>query len=105
MSALRQAIDEYLGIRRDLGFKLKDAQRGLLEFSTFMEQHQAPFITEVLALACRDSVWMLRTNRVRYASILHKRSPRDHGNGATVQVHRDGLQSATIERRGRRTLI
>ena len=51
MNALRQAIDEYIGMRRNLGFKLKDTQRSLLEFAAFMEQRQAPFITEALALA------------------------------------------------------
>ena len=51
MNTLRQAIDEYIGMRRNLGFKLKDTQRSLLEFAAFMEQRQAPFITEALALA------------------------------------------------------
>ena len=51
MNALRQAVHEYLSMRRNLGFKLREACKGLLEFVTFMEQHHAPYITQALALA------------------------------------------------------
>ena len=51
MNTLREAVEEYLSMRRHLGFKLQDAGRGLLDFVTFMEQRQAPVITQALALA------------------------------------------------------
>ena len=51
MTTLRQAVREYLSMRRDLGFKLREAGKGLLDFVTFMEQHRASYITQVLALA------------------------------------------------------
>lgn len=51
MTTLRQAVQEYLRMRRDLGFKLHEAGKGLLDFVTFMEQHRASVITQVLALA------------------------------------------------------
>lgn len=51
MNTLRQAIDQYLDMRRNLGFKLEQTQRRLLGFATFMEERQAPYITEDLALA------------------------------------------------------
>ncbi len=51
MNTLRQAVQEYLSLRRDLGFKLQDAGKGLLAFVTFMEQHRASYITQALALA------------------------------------------------------
>jgi integrase len=51
MNTIRQAVQEYLSMRRDLGFKLRDAGKGLLDFVTFMEQHRAPYITQALALA------------------------------------------------------
>ena len=51
MNTLRQAVQEYLSMRRDLGFKLKEAGKGLLDFVTFMEQHRASYITQALALA------------------------------------------------------
>jgi len=51
MNTLRQAVDEYLTMRRDLGFKLREAGKALPDFVTFMEQHRALFITQSLALA------------------------------------------------------
>jgi len=50
MNTLRQAVHEYLSLRRALGFKLQDAGKGLLDFVTFMEQHRASYITQALAL-------------------------------------------------------
>ena len=50
MNTLRQAIHEYLSMRRNLGFKLREAGKGLLDFVTFMEQHRATYITQTLAL-------------------------------------------------------
>ena len=44
MNTLRQAVHEYLSVRRNLGFKLRKAGNGLLDFVTFMEQHQAFFL-------------------------------------------------------------
>lgn len=51
MTTLRQAVQEYLHMRRDLGFKLLRAGKGLLDFVRFMEQHRASYITQALALA------------------------------------------------------
>jgi integrase len=51
MTPLRQAVQEYVRMRRDLGFKLHEPAKGLLDFVTFMEQHHASVITQALALA------------------------------------------------------
>ncbi|CAN7773440.1 tyrosine-type recombinase/integrase [Cupriavidus necator] len=51
MNTLRQAAQEYLNLRRCLGFKLKEAGNALPSFVTFMEQHRAPYVTQALALA------------------------------------------------------
>jgi integrase len=51
MNTLGQAVQEYVRMRRNLGFKLHEAGKGLLDFATFMEQHRAPYITQALALA------------------------------------------------------
>ena len=51
MKPLRQAVEEYLSMRRALGFKLDEAVKGLLDFVTFMKQRRAPYITQPLALA------------------------------------------------------
>jgi len=51
MNTLRQAAQEYLTMRRSLGYKLQEAGKRLLDFVTFMEQHRASYITQSLALA------------------------------------------------------
>ena len=51
MNTLRQAVQEYLVLRRNLGFKLRDAGKGLVDFVTYMEQRRASYITQTLALA------------------------------------------------------
>ena len=50
MNTLRQAVQEYLAIRRSLGYKLQGAGTRLLDFVSFMERHRAPYITHSLAL-------------------------------------------------------
>jgi integrase/recombinase XerD len=51
MNTLRQAVDEYLDMRRNLGFQLREAGKALPAFVAFMEQRRAPYITQTLALA------------------------------------------------------
>jgi len=50
MTSLRQALDDYLRIRRGLGFKLVSDQRLLESFVGFLEQAGAEHITSELAL-------------------------------------------------------
>lgn len=72
MNTLRQAVHEYLSMRRNLGFKLHKDGRGLLDFVTFMERRRAPYITEALALAwaqqpvdVQPAYWAQRLRSVR----------------------------------------
>jgi integrase len=72
MTTLRQAAQEYLSMRRHLGFKLHDAGKGLLDFVTFMAQHRAPSIAQALALAwaqqpsnAQPAYWARRLGFVR----------------------------------------
>src|SRR3989442_12297115 len=51
MNTLRKAVQEYLSMRRNLGFTLHEAGKGLRDFVTFMEKHRASYITQTLALA------------------------------------------------------
>jgi integrase/recombinase XerD len=62
MTTLRQAVQEYVRMRRDLGFKLHEAGKGLLDFVRFMEQHRASYITQELALA-----WALQPSHAQPA--------------------------------------
>jgi integrase/recombinase XerD len=50
MSTLRQAVDEYLQVRRALGYKLREAGAELPRFVNFMEERRAEHITARLAL-------------------------------------------------------
>jgi integrase len=60
MSALRKAVEDYIALRRQLGFKLDRQQFLLREFASFMEACGAPFITTDRALQ-----WVLRPQRAR----------------------------------------
>jgi integrase len=50
MKPLRNAVEDYIALRRSLGFKLRDMATGLREFTAFLEQKEAPYITTTLAL-------------------------------------------------------
>jgi hypothetical protein len=50
MKPLRQAIDDYIALRRSLGFKLRRMAEGLREFGIFLEQKAAPYVTTELAM-------------------------------------------------------
>lgn len=72
MNTLRGAIDDYLLLRRDLGFKLIQAEHWLHDFAAFMEDQQASFITveRTLQWALRPSdaqppYWAKRLSAVR----------------------------------------
>jgi len=50
MTTIAQSIQDYLAMRRSLGFKLRDAGRYLAKFAAFLETRDAPHITTALAL-------------------------------------------------------
>jgi integrase len=50
MNTLREAVQEYLAMRRSLGFKLQPVEPALLGFVSFLEQHRTSYITHQLAL-------------------------------------------------------
>jgi len=50
MISLRKAVEDYLTMRRSLGFKLRDMGYNLRHFVSFMEQKRASIITTELAL-------------------------------------------------------
>jgi integrase/recombinase XerD len=50
MKTPRQAVGEYLSLRRSLGFKLKDHERRLREFVSFLTKKKASRISTQLAL-------------------------------------------------------
>jgi integrase len=72
MSTLREAVHDYLDLRRGLGFKLQEAGKALHDFVAFLEQNRAKYITQSLALAwaqqpsrARPAYWASRLSIVR----------------------------------------
>ena len=87
MNTLRQAVQDYLDLRRSLGFKLNEAGKALHDFVTFMEQRRAPYITQALALEWAQQLsnvqpaqWAQRLSyvrAVRTSSQCHRSPHRD----------------------------
>lgn len=50
MTPLRDAIQDYLALRRSLGFRLRDTERGLRDFAAFLAAQGATHITTALAV-------------------------------------------------------
>lgn len=72
MSCLRKAVENYLAMRRSLGFKLLDMGYNLHHFVSFMEQQGACIITTELALRwaqqpkdVQPAHWAVRLSYVR----------------------------------------
>src|SRR5260370_17177619 len=72
MNTVRKAVHDYNEMRRRLGFKLRDGERGLLKFILFLERHNASHITIALAMqwaqenpSARPFEWARRLSFVR----------------------------------------
>ena len=83
MSGLREALDDYLTVRRTLGFKLKNTSYLLPKLVTYAEQAGASTITSELALAWarqpaeKPIQWSERLKAVRgFARHLQSLDPR-----------------------------
>lgn len=84
MSNLRDALRDYLTVRRSLGFKLEREGHLLPRFVDFLEGSGSPFITAPLALAwatqpdeVKTNWWATRLCFVRgFARYLHTLDPR-----------------------------
>lgn len=83
MNTLREAVQEYLTLRRSLGFKLREDGARLADFAAYMEQHKASYITHRLALAWAQepkalpSEWARRLGFVRvFARYRNATDPR-----------------------------
>jgi integrase/recombinase XerD len=72
VTAWRKRIEEYVELRRSLGFKLLDAHVGLIRFASFLQQRCASHITIALAMewaqqdkTARPAEWAKRLSFVR----------------------------------------
>ena len=77
MSTLRQAVQDYIEMRRGLGFKLREAERGLIDSVTFLEANDTPYVTTDLALAwaqrpshAQPAHWATRLGYVRGLRVI-----------------------------------
>ena len=79
MSSLSEHVDEYLSLRRGLGFKLDRPGQLLVQFAHYCEEHRADTVTIEVALnwarqpaAARPFWWAHRLSTVRsFARYLH----------------------------------
>jgi integrase len=62
MNTLHEAVEDYVAMRRALGFKLKEAGKGLVDFAGFLQREHAAYITVPLALK-----WAQKTSSIRPA--------------------------------------
>jgi integrase/recombinase XerD len=62
MKTLRAAVADYVEMRRGLGFKLREVDKGLVDFVSFLEERGADYITTSLALE-----WAQRPSSVQPA--------------------------------------
>jgi integrase len=76
MSQIRQAVEEYLQLRRGLGFQLRGPGRLLHRFAAFAEQQKATHLTTALALRwaqqpadAKPATWAVRLQTVRRFAI------------------------------------
>ena len=84
MSELRQALDEYIAVRRGLGFDLRLPARLLRNFVSFVEANEATYITTALAVRwakqprdAQPTTWASRLGMVRrFASWRSATDPR-----------------------------
>lgn len=81
MNTLREALKEYVSMRRALGFKLEQANSYLWSFISFMEERNAEFITTNLALAwaqlptsAATRTWASRLSAIRGFAVFRSAS-------------------------------
>lgn len=84
MSELQKAVEDYLALRRALGFKLQDEGRCLPQFAAYIEHQGAEYITAGLALqwaiepsGAHPAYWSQRLRMVRlFAEYRRASDPR-----------------------------
>ena len=111
MNTLRQAVQEYLKLRRSLGYKLSWAGKLLPAFVTFMEKHHASYITTRLALAWAQQPSTVqprvRAQRLSVVRLFAERSPDQRqqrlykcraGSIKNIKGHSFGFRAVAFDR-------
>ncbi len=78
MRELHKAVDEYLAIRRGLGFALHEPERSLRHFINFLEKHGESHIISELAMrwamsspTVQPATWATRLSHIRQFAAWH----------------------------------
>ena len=108
MSPLSQAVDEYLALRRGLGFSLRRPGAVLRSFATFLEREGAPYITREVALRwaqqpahAQPAQWASRLSVVRrFAQFWSASDPRTEVPPLGLLPHRWGRKPPYIYTEG-----
>jgi integrase len=106
MSELKQAVEDYLALRRALGFKLRDEGRCLPQFAAYVQQRGGDYITADLALqwatepsGVQPAHWARRLSMVRlFAEYRRGTDPRTELPTATLLPYRYRRRSPYIYR-------
>lgn len=99
MSNLHEALDNYLTLRRGLGYKLQDAGQVLPSFITFLESRNASFITQELALAwALDSTTAQATRCAMRLSMVRGFARYQYCRDSRTQIPSPGLLPFTRKR-------
>ena len=108
MSPLRTAVDEYLALRRGLGFSLRGPGALLRQFAAFLEREGASSITRELALrwatqpaTTHPAHWATRLSTVRrFAQFWSAADPRTEVPPLGLLPHRYGRKPPYIYTEG-----
>lgn len=108
MSPLGQAVEEYLALRRGLGFSLRLQGTMLRQFAAYLERDSAPYITRELALRwamqpanAQPAQWANRLNTVRrFAQFRCASDPRTEVLPLGLLPHRYGRKPPYIYAEG-----
>jgi integrase/recombinase XerD len=93
---LEQALNDYLRIRRSLGYRLREPEGLLRNFMAFLQAERAPYITRQLALRwatqpakAQPATWAQRLGIIRRFAIWHSATePRTEIPPAGLLPHR-----------------
>ena len=92
MTTLRVAMEQYLSLRRGLGFKLHETGKLLHKFVTFMEHHHASVITTRLALDwARETSSVQQAEWARRLSIVRGFARHRSATDSRTEIPPDGL--------------
>jgi integrase/recombinase XerD len=104
MSRIGKAVDQYLALRRSLGFELRETERLLRRFVIFADREGVRFITIELALRwaklsthVQKATWSIRLRVVRQlAEYLSASEPRTEVPPAALTASSTSLPSTSL---------